>query len=404
MVVNFDLIANAAVYLMPIVVIMVLWESWLHYIRVHHIHKIDWVLLEIKLPRELLKSPAAMEMVLSSMHQHGDPNFVDAYWKGKLRPWFTLEIASLGGVIHFYIRAQRKFKNLIEAQVYSQYPGVEIYTVDDYTANVPYGLPGSDWNMFGVEFKFEKADPYPIKTYVDYGLDKEPGEATFQADPITPIIEILGNIGPNEQFWIQYLIMVSKSRFPKPGAWFAKQGWKEQGQDLVNSIMKRDAKTKSSKQLSSAGFPILPSLSEGERKTIEAIERNISKLGFDVGIRMIYLGKGKDYDKKQGSNSIYGATKQFNSHELNAFKPGIRTDFDLPWDDIMDWRLKRRKRIMFDSYRRRDYFYYPYPRKPMVLNVEELATMYHFPSQLAQTPGLSRIESKRAEPPSNLPI
>jgi hypothetical protein len=40
----------------------------------------------------------------------------------------------------------------------------------------------------------------------------------------------------------------------------------------------------------------------------------------------------------------------------------------------------------------------------MILNTEELATIFHFPGQVAGTPTLERVPSKKAEAPSNLPI
>ncbi|KKP87287.1 MAG: hypothetical protein UR90_C0010G0001, partial [Parcubacteria group bacterium GW2011_GWC1_35_8] len=39
-----------------------------------------------------------------------------------------------------------------------------------------------------------------------------------------------------------------------------------------------------------------------------------------------------------------------------------------------------------------------------VLNVEEIATMWHFPGQILKVPTLERIESKEASPPTNLPM
>ncbi len=400
---NFGVIAGTAVYWMPPIMAFLLWQVWVYYVRAFYLHELDWLLLEIRFPRELLKSPAAMEVVLSAMHQTSDGNFVEKFWKGKLRPWFSLEIASMSGELHFYIRAEKKFKNLIEAQIYSQYPGIEIYQVDDYTKRVPYGAAGSDWDIFAVEFKFDKADPYPIKTYMDYGLDKEPGEVTFQVDPLTPVIEMMGAMRPGEEIWLQYLVMATKDRSKKPGTWFGRQGWKEEGQALVNDIMRRDPKSKSSKAVSAAGFPVIPTLSKGEQSTVEAIERNISKLGFDVGMRMVYLGKSDVFDKINVS-SMLGCVKQFNSADLNGFKPDRKTDFDFPWEDFNGWRVARLKRKMFNAYCRRAYFYPPHVLKPLVFNSEELATVFHFPGQLAQTPSLARIESKRAEPPTNLPI
>jgi hypothetical protein len=39
-----------------------------------------------------------------------------------------------------------------------------------------------------------------------------------------------------------------------------------------------------------------------------------------------------------------------------------------------------------------------------ILNTEELATLYHFPGQVAATPSFKRISSTKAEAPTNLPI
>ena len=39
----------------------------------------------------------------------------------------------------------------------------------------------------------------------------------------------------------------------------------------------------------------------------------------------------------------------------------------------------------------------------IVLNTEELATLWHFPGQILKVPTFERIESKEASPPTNLP-
>ena len=58
--------------------------------------------------------------------------------------------------------------------MYSQYPGVEIYEVDDYTK--PFYYDPNKVSLWAAEFGLTEADPYPIKTYIDYGLDKDPKE------------------------------------------------------------------------------------------------------------------------------------------------------------------------------------------------------------------------------------
>ena len=41
---------------------------------------------------------------------------------------------------------------------------------------------------------------------------------------------------------------------------------------------------------------------------------------------------------------------------------------------------------------------------PLNLNAIELATIFHFPGMVSETPSFKRLESKIAKPPSNLPI
>ena len=62
---------------------------------------------------------------------------------------------------------------------------------------------------------------------------------------------------------------------------------------------------------------------------------------------------------------------------------------------------------MLDAYRTRSFFYLPFRNwkvKPLILTVEELATMYHFPGKVVTTPTFGRIPSKKVEAPANLLI
>jgi hypothetical protein len=61
---------------------------------------------------------------------------------------------------------------------------------------------------------------------------------------------------------------------------------------------------------------------------------------------------------------------------------------------------------MVEAYRSRSYFYMNWfsGRLPFVLNTEELATIFHFPGRVAETPTFGRIEARKSEAPPNLPI
>ena len=43
-------------------------------------------------------------------------------------------------------------------------------------------------------------------------------------------------------------------------------------------------------------------------------------------------------------------------------------------------------------------------KNPFIFNVEELATLWHFPLAFVKTPLIQKIASKRAEPPTGLPL
>ena len=393
----FSVFANTAVYWSPVVLGWLALNLWLRYARLRWIAAIDWVLLEVKLPRDINKTPLAMEVVLNAMYQTSSGKWFDQFFKGRVKNWFSLEMVSIGGEVHFFIRTNKIYKDVVEASIYAQYPDVEIYEVPDYVRYVDYRGKEGEWGLWGTEFVLSKEDAYPIKTYVDFGLDKEGVKEEQKTDPITSTIEFLGSLGKDEQVWIQILIQPTGKRFKKPGKWFGKRDWKDEGKDLIEDIIKK------AKKRSGGGENAPVMLTKIEENMITAIERNISKLGFDCGIRGLYLAKG---DAFNAANifSLLGAFRQYNSNELNSFKPAHVTSFDYPWQDFKDIRVTKLKKRIFDAYKKRSYFYLPYHHKPFVLNTEELATIYHFPGGVAETPTFGRVMSKKSEPPVNLPV
>ncbi|MBU3969090.1 hypothetical protein KJ991_02690 [Patescibacteria group bacterium] len=374
--------------------VIIFWNVWLTYVRADFLSKQGYKLLEIELPKEQFKSPLAMELVLNTLNQTGgEKTFIDRYIKGKVRPWFSLELVSIEGNVHFFIWTRENFVDLVESQIYSQYPNSRIIEVEDYTNFLKYTK--REFSLWGCEFKLTKADPYPIKTYVDYGLDEDLKKEEQKIDPITPTIEFLGSIGQKEYVWIQILVRANKKEKRKKGSWFKKTDWRGEAEDLVNELLKRDSKTKISEEH--------PNLTKEEQVIISAIQQSISKPGFDCGIRGIYLAE-TDKFKPINITGLTGTFKQYSSANLNGVVPtGGLTIFNYPWQDFKEIRQNKVRKELFDSYRRRSYFHLPYKKKAFVLSSEELATIFHFPGQVAQTPTFKRIESSRSEPPMNLP-
>lgn len=396
---DFSLLINTFYYIVffaPFLLIWALWQSYLLYIRTRYITTEERVLLEVKIPKQITKSPKAMELFLEVMEQGYEGELIDKYIKGSVRGWFSLELVSLGGKIHFYFNIPKFFQNVIEARLYSQYPEVEVSLAEDYTKEVTFGQPNSAWDVKIWEYKLAKDDAYPIKTYIDYEMDRDPKEE-FKIDPMTPLLEFLSSIKPTERIWIQILMMASKKRFEttKKGK-KAMTDWKGLGGKLVDELSKRS--------VAATDMTVWTKtiLTEQERNLVSSVQRNLSKIGFDVGIRSVYAAsEGLKPIVGVGLNSAF---KQFGSDLSNGFKPSLQTGFDNPWQDPLGLRLKKQKIKNFKYYCNRSFFYPPASRKPIGLTTEEIATIYHFPGEVATTPNLSRIPSKRGEPPENLPI
>jgi hypothetical protein len=389
----------AAPVVLPIILILALLQIWVSYKRADFWSRQGYTLLEIKIPREVFKSPAAMEVIIGAFFQTGgEQTWVDRIWYGKTRPWFSLEIVSLGGQVHLYVWTWPQFRKAIETQFYSQYPGVEVYEVPDYTLPVSYDP--DKVSIWGCEWKLSKADPYPIKTYVDYSLAKDPKEE-FKVDPMTPMLEFLGSLSAGHNVWIQ--IIIRAHRKPRRLGFLGElpDPLGDQTKYEIGEIIKRFRPEEKDKQTRQP--------TEGEKDLIAAIERNSAKLQFDTGMRTIYIA---DKDKFEGSNigGMLGSFKQFGASNLNGFSPtGWLTIFSYPWEDRSGKKKELFKKLIVEEYKRRRFFFSPYRGKkfygkPFVLSSEELATVYHLPGAVATTPTLERIPSKKSEAPPNLPV
>lgn len=398
---------------LPLVLAFLFWDAWMMYIRADFFSKQKYVLLEIKLPQNILKSAEGMDTLIASLYDtSGEGTFIARYWDGKTRPWFSLELVSIEGEIKFFMWMREEQKDYVEALIYSQYHEVELHIASDYTTNVTFNPKEND--IWACDFKLDKPDVFPIKTYVDFWLDEEQ-EEFFKVDPLTPVIEYLGSLGPGEQAWYQFVIRAHKKETPVANVWpslkldptslvgfsldtsgvsfFKKVDWTEDAKAQIKEILE---KSKDKEK----GFR---NLTEGEKKTIEALERNISKPAFDVGIRALYIAT-KDAFKKPHSTALTAAFMRPYKSGFNEFKPNAKTAFDYPWQDFAGRKMRKLKGDLLGAYKARGFFYEPIKAKTMVMNSEEIATMYHFPGAVATTPKLARIPSKKAQAPANLPI
>ena len=388
---------------LPIFLLYAFFSLWIRWIRAEFINNQETCLLEINLPSVVDKSPLAMEAVLGGLHNRaGEATYYKKFWIGSTRPWFSLEIVSTEGQVHMYVWTRRAWKRQVEFHFYAQYPDIEIVEVPDYTRQIRFDLDEID--LWGIDMKKTLTDLQPIKSYVDYGMDKNPKEEE-RIDPIAHVLEFMASMGPGEHLWLQILIRVNKAERFKPGT-FIQQTFQKRISDRVAEIYANPEKVNVS--MDDGGGRQIKTLSADQEFEIDLLWRTGGKQAFDTGIRMIYLARRENFD---GTNipGIIGAFRSFNSESgtFNAIGPDparYLIKFDYPWQDYRDIRQNRERYKVFDAYRRRSWFYAPYRTPYFNMNVEELATIFHLPGGDVKTPTLQRIPSTRETAPSNLPV
>jgi len=398
--------------------------------------------LQVRVARENETGPLVAEQIFSSIH--GIYQNL-GFWRklfGASQDRVSLEIANIGSNIKFFIAFPSKYKNFIEGQIYAQYPDVEIEEVDDYAKieemEISLGetskesqesgiVPIKDLpaiqskkqfssldvtkNVFGAELDLTDPTIYPIKRYAQF----EDKMARTAVDPIAGITATLAKLNdPDEQAWIQIVVrpMSDKWRilFTKCLKIVSKGVWAN-----IETLQKAyiNAFCTRSKLKRIIFFPVYfvfwihglkagtkMSFSSGDSGGSDDIEDATSrsheretgntaamdkvvKLLYEANIRIVYVQKKRDKELALVKlQEMAGSFKQFNIPQINGFK----INSYINGQDI----LMRYKHRFIDD--------------PFVINVEELATIYHLPNKTVATPNIYWVKSRKLEPPTDLPV
>jgi len=386
----------------PISLFYIFFERWTDYTGLKFQDDNGRVTLRIKPPGEVFKSPEAMESVFAQLYNsYARDNLVQTYIDGKRPLTFSFEMASVNGEVRLYANVpRRKIKNALESLLYAHYPGIEVTeeTVD-YTAEVRNDLSKYDF----MAFHFGKKDNeiFPIKTYIDFGLDRMPKEEE-KFEPMAPLLEHIGKCKPHERIWIQWLCTPHVKQDFKNGQLHAHPTWEVPAQAKISEMMGRE-----SAKIDPDEERVQTKLTTGERDLIGAIERNTQKFAYEVAIRAMYI----TLDKKRFDGDMIGpilrGMSQWDIIGRNQIGLRWRTDFDWPWfTDPSGHKKKHFKQRELDFYKGRNYLTSEVKNlsdSPKVMSSEELASMFHIPGKSIITPALSRVESVRRNAPNNLP-
>lgn len=371
---------------------------------------LKFILLEVVIPREIKKSPKAMEQVLAALHslRNAPGDIKEKYYEGEVTVPFGLEMISFGGEIHFYIRCQKKQRNLVESAFFSYYQDVEFVEVEDYVKKFPQTLEevyGQEKDLWGTEMVLAKPAFYPIKTYSDFEHEAE----EKQFDPISVFLEVLGKINKQEIVGIQFLIAPAGNE------------WKDKFESDLEKL--QEPMTANIESDDGGSRKVSVSRTPGQIDILEAVERNLSKPAFSTMLRFIYMSPKATYYDSFARRGLVGAFNQYAALNLNSFKQNYMVSTRT---QIWNWphifpklRNQYRKQRLLRSFLIRELppetwmgrfitsylFNFNFATKRFLMNTECLATLFHFPTSVVLTaPHIKRSESKKAGPPAGIAI
>ncbi len=394
-----DILIGVAWVAVPIFLIAIFWQFRLLYKRAQFLEKQEWDFLEIRIPEENFRTPKAMEQVFASLYgiYSFGISWLGKHKDGKVDLWISFEMVGRAGGTQFFVRTPSQFRNLVESALYSQYPDVEIMDADDYIYDFGRSLPNSTYDIWGTGFELVKNSVYPIRTHLEFEEVKE--EKTV--DPLAGIFEAMSRLKDDEMIGIQFIISPVGAKTNND---IIKDAEKEIKKLIEEKGMKRKDK-EGKEELANSMFSLTPGLQD----VVKAIERKGSQLKFQTTIRFLYVDRKDDFTTPNIA-AVMGSFQQFNTQNMNATKPDrLATKFGgwraTIFPKYKEMKVARKKRRLFDYYASRRFGYSNRMGKEKlpVFNIEELATLFHFPRTFIKAPKLRGAYSRRQGPPPNLP-
>lgn len=188
--------------------------------------------------------------------------------------------------------------------------------------------------------KLEKDNNLPIQLYEEMAVDT-----------LATIADALSKFRYDESGMLQIIISPAGSE------------WRNQAKDYVKKTREKNADTEKK------GGKV-------NEDTLEFIESKAEKPGFFTDIRLVVASNDK-YEADSHVSNMLSSFDQFTKEGANRFK---KID------------SKKLKKIVTDVI-------YRIPRDSMILNVTELATIFHFPNKSVEAPFIDWLLSKKAPAP-----
>lgn len=293
----------------------------------------------------LVKLPKDNEIKIDAAEQMfaGLYSLKKSGWFAFMKPedLVSFEIVALNEKISFYVSCSKSVQDMVEKQIHGAYPAADIEEVDEINIFSEKGRVGF------ATIKFDKAVFYPIKTYKD-----------LPTDGLSLTTSALAKMGVGEGAVLQILIRPESNR------------WQKKGRNYISRQKKKEADP------DKASYNHDP-------KEMENVATKAEKPGFRVSIRVV-VSSPNEHTADTHVNNIVGSFAQYSS-AYNSFKQSI---------------IFIKHLFMIDFI----YRYMPlFNRGTMIMNVEELATIFHFPNKTVETHHIQWLNAKHAPAPAEIP-
>lgn len=375
----------------PILFLSALWQ-WMRS-QLERSHRIpgafEQVILMVTLPKEAVDEKlkekgiegirekiAAMDTLFSSLHTIGIP----LTWKQRFvrRPdSIAFEIVAHRGLISFYVATVPAVAQHVEEQIHAQFPHAVIEQVDDYNMFSPQGVTAAAMLTFQRELFF------PLRTY-----------RSLDADPLNAITNAMSRLGPEEGVALQLLLRPTNK---KRQAWASRVAHEiQQGKKIreakaaapisfgghafkVSKEMLETTKSKEQHDAQHAKYKLSPL----EEEMVKSLEQKSSKAAFDVVCRLIVSAK----DQSSADRILRDIVSAFGQYTSFQYGNGLKALV-----------AKEPERFVHDFiYRNFDL------SRVVLLNTEELSSLWHFPLSTTETPNIRWLTARQATAPVNMP-
>ncbi len=296
----------------------------------------------------------------------------------------SFEIVSIDKKISFIINCPARLQDLVEKQIHAQYPNAQIDSV------LPPRIVRQGSVTAGVELTLQKKFLFPIKTYKN-----------MESDPLNALANSMSKLSEEEASAIQLIISPAplgwRSKVLKRARHIQRGGEVEMHHNsvlkifhwlfaLMDDMMNSAHKSRSRPEMPSAGGADSKNpyrqLTPMQQDAVKKLEEKSGKNGFECNLRIIVSSRSQAQSASHMRN-ILSAFMQFSQAPFNGFRTMRKMQVKVVRDYIY--------RTMNQKW-----------RKKMIMNTEECASIFHFPTKFNQTPNIKWLTAKRAPAPVNI--